>query len=243
MSDSGWRSQTSSHSARSRTDREEGLTSSDVTDAVRGSGDPNVIRVTDPSQLADLSKEWLDLAARVPGTSYFQTPDWVLSWWETVGRKPFTELVTWRNSSGSLEGLMFLSRMRQRLHPRLGPAWPLWTATGSGGGMADHVGWPIVAERRDEAGRYLVHHTRGATLFLQDLDPDTGVPLVPPGARRVIRNPCPRVALAPDASLSPDLRRARGPLRRDGEKRGGAGISFRWVRDAGTGGRFPPCLF
>ena len=98
MSDSAWRSQTSSHSARSRTDREEGLTSSDVTDAVRGFGDPNVIRVTDPSQLADLSREWLDLAARVPGTSYFQTPDWVLSWWETVGRKPFTELVTWRNS-------------------------------------------------------------------------------------------------------------------------------------------------
>src|SRR2546430_13051910 len=121
MSDSGWRSQTSSHSARSRTDREEGLTSSDVTDAVRGSGDPNVIRVTDPSQLADLSREWLDLAARVPGTSYFQTPDWVLSWWETVGRKTLTELLTWRDSSRSLGGLMFLNRIRQRLHSRL---WP-----------------------------------------------------------------------------------------------------------------------
>ena len=243
MSDSGWRSQTSSHSARSRTDREEGLASSDVTDAVRGFGDPNVIRVTDPSQLADLSREWLDLAARVPGTSYFQTPDWVLSWWETVGRKPFTELVTWRNSSGSLEGLMFLSRMRQRLHPRLGPAWPLWTATGSGGGMADHVGWPIVAERRDEAGRYLIRHTRGATLFLQDLDPDTGVPLVPPGARRVIRNPCPRAALAPDESLSPDLRRARTHLRRYEKKADGAGISFRWVRNAEMDDRFLDRLF
>src|SRR5256886_3506966 len=191
MSDSRWRSQTSSHSARSRTDREEGLTSSDVTDGVRGFGDPNVIRVTDSSQLADLSKEWLDLAAQVPGASYFQTPHWVLSWRETVGRKPFTELVTWRNSSASLEGVMFFSRMRQRLHPRLGPAWPLWTATGSGGRMADHVGWPIVAERRDEAGRYLIRHTRSAPLFLQDLDPDTGVPLVPPRARRVIRDPCP----------------------------------------------------
>src|SRR2546425_9017569 len=102
MSDSGWRSQTSSHSARSRTDREEGLASSDVTDAVRGFGDPNVIRVTDPSQLADLSREWLDLAARVPGTSYFQTPDWVLSWWETVGKKPFTELVNRPKSFASL---------------------------------------------------------------------------------------------------------------------------------------------
>src|SRR2546430_15198079 len=105
MSDSRWRSQTSSHSARSRTDREEGLTSSDVTDGVRGFGDPNVIRVTDSSQLADLSKEWLDLAAQVPGTSYFQTPDWGLSWWETVGGEPLTELVTWRNSFGFLGGL------------------------------------------------------------------------------------------------------------------------------------------
>src|SRR2546430_6472221 len=99
--------------------------------------------------------------------------------------------------------------------------------------MADHVGWPIVAERRDEAGRYLVHHTRGATLFLQDLDPDTGVPLVPPGARRVIRNPCPRVALAPDASLSPDLRRARSPLRRLETKARLARHSLRWLRHAG----------
>src|SRR2546429_9541845 len=103
MSDSGWRSQTSSHSARSRTDREEGLTSSDVTDAVRGSGDPNVIRVTDPSQLADLSKEWLDLAARGPGTSYFQTPHWGRGGWGTAGREPFPEPPTRRNSARLLE--------------------------------------------------------------------------------------------------------------------------------------------
>jgi len=64
---------------------------------------PEIIRLADLAQLRDLREEWLRLMARIPKTSYFQTPDWVLAWWETIGGMPATELALWRSSSGSLE--------------------------------------------------------------------------------------------------------------------------------------------
>jgi len=95
-------------------------------------GSPETIRLDDLSQLGDVSDEWVRLMARIPETSYFQTPDWVLGWWETIGGKPPTDLVLWRGPSGALEGIQFLSRLTRRVHPRLPPAWPIWTITGSG---------------------------------------------------------------------------------------------------------------
>src|SRR5213080_4209371 len=82
--------------------------------------------------------------ARIPEASYFQTPDWVLGWWETIGGKPPTELVLWRGPSGALEGIQFLSRLTRRVHPRLPPAWPFWTITESGHGSmwCDALGVP-----------------------------------------------------------------------------------------------------
>jgi CelD/BcsL family acetyltransferase involved in cellulose biosynthesis len=206
--------------------------SEDVAELGSRFAEPEVIHLSEPSDLKDLTREWLDLASRIPGTSYFQTPDWVLSWWLTLGRKPFTELALWRHPSGSLQGVMFLSRLRQRIHPRLPPAWSLWTATGSGVGDADHVGWPILPERRDDALRYLVRRTRGSTVFLQSLDPESGVPFVPPAARKVFRNPCPRVPLLPFESLPAEVRRTRSHLRRYEKKAEAAGIKFRWVASA-----------
>jgi len=53
-------------------------------------GNPETIRLDDLSQLSDVSDEWVRLMARIPETSYFQTPDWVLGWWQTIGGMPPT---------------------------------------------------------------------------------------------------------------------------------------------------------
>src|SRR5437879_13496034 len=138
----------------------------------------------------------------IPETSYFQTPDWVLAWLERIGGMPPTELVLWRSSSGALEGIQFLSRLMRRVHPRLPPAWPIWTVTGSGIGDADHIGWPVLPQHREAARQHAMRRTRGTTLLLQDLDSDTGVPSVPRGARRLVREPALSTAWCPPEPLS-----------------------------------------
>ena len=64
----------------------------DLAERLGNLGGPEIIRLDDLSQLSDIRDEWLRLMAGIPETSYFQTPDWVLSWWETIGRMPPTEL-------------------------------------------------------------------------------------------------------------------------------------------------------
>src|SRR3954471_19254632 len=54
----------------------------------------------DTERLDVLGRDWLELAARVEGSSYFQTPDWVLAWWETLARQPPTRIATWRGGAG-----------------------------------------------------------------------------------------------------------------------------------------------
>lgn len=192
--------------------------------------EPEVIQMEDSSRVRDLEGEWLELASRIPGVSYFLTPDWVVSWWETIGGRPPTELAVWRDSSGALTALLYLSRVVQRLHPRVPPAWRVWTVTGSGVGTADHVGWPVPVAHREVAIRYALRRTRGASLFLPDLDPETGVPFVPHGARRLFRNPCPRVQLLPPDQVSANVRRSRAHFRRYEKRAAAAGIQFRWVQ-------------
>jgi len=201
----------------------------DLAERLGNLGGPEIIRLDDLSHLSDISDEWLRLMAGIPGTSYFQTPDWVLAWWETIGGMPPTELALWRGSSGALEGIQYLSRLRRRVHPRLPPAWPIWTVTGSGIGDADHVGWPVLPQHREKARKHAVRRTRGSTLLLPDLDPETGVPFVPGGARMLFRNPCPRLALYPPDAIPASMRRTQHHLRRYEKKADAAGITFRWI--------------
>ena len=77
--------------------------------------EPDLVDISD----AALAREWLGLAERVEGSSYFQTPDWVVSWWETIGRRPATRVAVWRGESGEIDSLVALSRSRERLHRRL----------------------------------------------------------------------------------------------------------------------------
>ena len=90
------------------------------------------------ARLGDLTDEWLGLAARLDETSYFQTPDWVLSWWETIALRPPTQAVTWRGTTGRLEALVLLSRAREPLHGRLPMKFPVYVNSGSGAGATSH---------------------------------------------------------------------------------------------------------
>src|SRR2546428_11444701 len=39
---------------------------------------------------------------------------------------------------------------------------------------ADHIGWPVLPQHREKARKHAVRRTRGSTLLLPDLDPETG---------------------------------------------------------------------
>ena len=47
-------------------------------------------------RLGQVVGEWRELAGRVEDSSYFQAPEWVLSWWEDRGRPP-TVVGLWRD--------------------------------------------------------------------------------------------------------------------------------------------------
>jgi hypothetical protein len=65
-------------------------------------------------RLGQIIGEWRELAGRVEDSSYFQTPEWVLSWWEDRGRPP-TVVGLWRDASGTLEAVAFLTKVREPL--------------------------------------------------------------------------------------------------------------------------------
>src|SRR5438445_13506000 len=202
---------------------------SDLAERFVSFGTPETIRVEELSQLSGIRDEWVGLMARIPQSSYFQTPDWVLAWWETIGGMRPTELVLWRSSSGALEGIQFLSHLMRRVHPRLPPSWPIWTVTGSGIGDSDHIGWPVLPQHREAARQHAMRRTRGTTLLLQDLDSETGVPYVPRGARLLLRNPCPRMALHRPDAIPASVRRSQPHLHRSQTLAAETGITFRWI--------------
>jgi CelD/BcsL family acetyltransferase involved in cellulose biosynthesis len=190
---------------------------------------PEVVRFEDLSRRDTLTRDWLDLAARLDETSYFQTPDWVLGWWETIARRPRTRAAAWRAPSGRLEALVVLSRDRQRLHRTLVVSFPVYVNAGSGPGAADHCGWLVPGEQRDEVSAWLSQVTGGAGLLLRSADPLWGRPPLPAGARVVGTTICPRMRLpSPDQPVgrSPDFRRQLGRFTRRLEREG---VQFAWV--------------
>ena len=152
-----------------------------------------------PSELVDLASlvadrnglrdEWNELAAKCAGSSYFQTADWVWSWWETVARRPATRVACRRARDGSLEAVAAVSSGRVMLHRRLGLSVAALTLAGSGPGDADHCGAVASEERRDDVARWLHEIAGRRTLVAEALDPDEGI--APSGARLLEHMPCP----------------------------------------------------
>jgi CelD/BcsL family acetyltransferase involved in cellulose biosynthesis len=204
---------------------------------------PEVVEFHEPSTIGNLAREWQALAARLEGTSYFQTPDWVLSWWETVAARPPTRAAAWRGASGRLEALVGLSRSRERLHPRLPVRLAIYTNAGSGTGAADHCGWLVPAAWRDEVAAWLSQTMAGAGLLLRGADPDWDRPPLPDGARVVATTVCPRMSVpAPDRDVgrSHDFSRQLARFTRRIEREG---VRFDWVAAAGVDERLLRALF
>ena len=86
---------------------------------------PEVLRT--PAQAERHAEAWRALAASLPWSSYFTTPDWQLTWWEVLGRDRTGRLALWHGSEG-LDAVVGLSHGRlTRGCPGRG-AGPPWAA-------------------------------------------------------------------------------------------------------------------
>jgi hypothetical protein len=187
-----------------------------------------LLQLTCASEFGSLCKEWLSLAADLENTSYFQTPDWVLSWWNTVGDQPFTLIATWRSESGQLEAIALLSRVRERLNRRGNLAVPVWANTGSGPGAADHCGWLARPNRIAAVRDWLLRQSPKGTLLFRSMDPEVSAQ-IGSVARAVRRTACPRLHIPSDGSEVVPSSSFRQQLRSRGRKLKAAGVAFRWV--------------
>lgn len=181
------------------------------------------------SELEQIAAEWLELAAELPHVSYFATPDWVLSWWNTLGRGASGRVGIWRGTEGRLRAVVPLGVVRHRLHPRLPIAVRVCTNLGSGPGAADHYGWAVAPERAEDVRAWLAGHARRRPLLLSNLDPESGVPLRPPDTELVGTTDCPRMDIPADPGAIGDSAKFRKQLRAYRRKIDRLGITFRWV--------------
>ncbi len=203
---------------------------------------PALVELDAPAALGDLRGDWLGLAARLDETSYFQTPDWVLSWWETLAHRPPTRAVTWRGPTGRLEALIVLSRAREPLHGRLPMRLPVYVNAGSGAGAADHCGWLVASAWREAVAGWLSDAIAGHVLLLRNADACCERPPLPAGARVIAQTVCPRLPIAPsgDDGRSRSFDRQLGRFTRRMEREG---VRFEWVEAGSVDERMLASLF
>lgn len=104
-----------------------------------GSDPTRVIDLSVPGDRESLVADWLRLAADVPETSYFQSPDWALSWMNNFGAGRPARVACWYDD-GRLVGLVALYQHSERFHSRVPLMLSSWTLLGSGYSNADHLG-------------------------------------------------------------------------------------------------------
>src|SRR5262249_20241591 len=105
--------------------RHEGATLGMSHSTIARAGAPEILSLGNVRDLGALRAEWNALAARVPGSSYFQTGDWVIAWWVTVGARAATRVACWRDGDGRLRALAAVSDGHEILHRRLGLRVPV----------------------------------------------------------------------------------------------------------------------
>lgn len=190
---------------------------------------PEVVDLEGVASLGTLRGDWLEFAAAVEGSSYFQTPDWVLSWWDSFAARPRTHIATWRTPSGRLEALVALCRDHEALHRRLPFAVTVWTNAGSGAGAADHCGWLARAERGGDVAAWLSNAASDLPLVVRNADPAWPAGALPAGARTVDTTACPRVALPLSSEASGPSKDFVRQLRRFTRRLGNEGLRFDWL--------------
>jgi CelD/BcsL family acetyltransferase involved in cellulose biosynthesis len=165
--------------------------------------------VIDPN----LTASWRHLAASVPDSSYFQTPDWVVSWWETIGGRPSgSAALVWEGAR--LSGVLALAKTREPLTRVVPLGISVLTNAGSGIGT-DHAGWLAAPGAEDSLRQWL--GTVGPVL-LKGVPMSLGESL---GGRLIQTQRCPRLVVADlpglmSAKLAKTLRNAQRRLAREG---------------------------
>ena len=190
---------------------------------------PEVLDLEDEARVVALAREWRELAAQFDGSSYFQTPDWVVAWWETIARRPHTQVATWHGPSGRLEAVVPLSRDRERLHRRLPLTVPVYANAGSGAGDADHCGWLVPAQRGEDVTAWLSEATAGSALLVRNADSDWPAGVLPSGARMVESTACPTLTLPPRPATGEPSKGFVRQLRRFTRRLAREGVRFEWV--------------
>jgi CelD/BcsL family acetyltransferase involved in cellulose biosynthesis len=175
---------------------------------------------------SELIEEWRGLVTRLGG-SYFQSPDWILSWWKAAGRPP-SEIALWRDADSILEGLVALSLIRERLHRSIP-----WTVTalsnaGSGMGAADDCGWPLSPGLGPDAMAWVTRRAGRRPVLLRNVSADVGTN-VPPPFRKTDRTPCPRLRIGDDHGDLPASSSFKKRLRQYRRRLSREGVTFRWI--------------
>ena len=184
------------------------------------------VELRTPAALLPHADQWRELVATAAWSSYFMTPDWVLSWWETHGG-PDDVVALWPSADGGLDAVVGLTRTRHRLHPRVPVDVRPWTLLGSGPGAADHVGWVVRPERAADVRGWLAGRLGRSPLLLGAADPAWTVGDVLPGLEPVGASPCPRVDLG-DGPLPTGSSKLRKQVRYDERRLADAGVVLTW---------------
>jgi CelD/BcsL family acetyltransferase involved in cellulose biosynthesis len=189
---------------------------------------PEVVDVRDASYSDQFLSDWRQLLANTPGTSYFQTPDWILSWWKAFGDHEPTSIAVWRGPEGKFESVVVLSQRREGIPASASIDLPVYVNSGSGPGAADHCGWIVAEHHHSDATAWLADATAGRTLLVRSIRAMDNPPL-PSSARVVERVACPRVEIpSPDDPVG-HSKNIRTQLPRFKRKLERAGIEFETV--------------
>lgn len=194
-----------------------------------------------PSTPRVVIEEWLDLAIRLGDTSYFQSPDWIVAWWNTIAQRPPTHLACWW-SDGRLQALVALSRTMRRPSPRFPAGVPVLTNAGSGSGDGDHCEPLVPGHLRGECATWLSAAAGRHPLVMRSVGDEAALLL--PSKRRILEaTRCPRLvvddALQPFARSS-NFRRQLGRYVRRFEREG---VEFEWQPPGRVDERVVDALF
>ena len=184
---------------------------------------PETVDLEDPSQVDHVSDAWLDLASRLPSSSYFQTPDWVLGWWEKLTHRPPTSLAFWSDPSGRLSTIVPITREHQSLFRGFPIGSTAYVNAGSGAGAGDHCGWLVSPGQEQDVREWLLDSFARKTLLLRSLPEGLEGSVLPAAAKTIDRYVCPRMTIpsAPEvigrsANFRHQLRAYRRRLEREG---------------------------
>lgn len=183
--------------------------------------------VTDTAGLHSLASDWRDLWRRVPGASPFQSPEWLLPWWQVFGTPhPVTAVL---HDGERLRGLLPLYVLEENGSRKLLPI---------GVGISDYCDALLDPTMpADAAGRMLNaawRHGRNvgaAVCDLVDVPPDAVLRDAMPGLTWCDTEPCPVLFVPPGAADAegavPSRQRRKLRMNRHRAQRaGGWGVEF-----------------